>query len=158
MTIKHVSDDEIQDYLDGIHTVNKDQIDQHLSSCSICHNTFIAYQELYRGISTAEICDLAPDFADGIMRDIKKKLENKAQLKETIALIGLFLVGSTISFYFVNPFTGLMNMFKSLFNGTIQFIENILPTLNGYASMIIMVVLIFLVIEFLDKKVIKTKF
>jgi hypothetical protein len=157
MSIKHISDRDIQTYLDGIEMENRALIKEHLDSCSPCHNTFKAYQEVYLGISSAEVSELSPGFSDRVMEDLKKKLENKSQLRETLSLIALFLVGSVVSFYFVNPFASLLNLFKGLFSTTIQYIEELLPTFNGYSSIIIMVVLILILIEVLDKKVIKTK-
>ena len=157
MNIKHISDDEIQSFLDGIDMENRALIQEHLDGCSLCQNSLKTYQEVYRSISTAEISELAPGFSDRVMADLERKLENKSKLKETLSLIGLFLVGSAVSFYFVNPFTSLVNLFKALFSTTIQYIEQILPTFSGYSSIIIMVVLILIVIEVLDKKVVKTK-
>lgn len=157
MNIKHISDQEIQSFLDGIDMEKRALIQEHLDSCSLCQNTLKTYQEIYRSISTAEISELSPGFSDRVMADLERKLENKSQLKETLALIGLFLVGSIVSFYFVNPFSSLLHLFKNLFSTAIQYIDKILPTLNGYSSIIIMVVLILIVIEVLDKKVVKTK-
>jgi hypothetical protein len=157
MSIKHISDEDIQSYMDGIDMENRAFIEEHLNSCTLCHNTLKAYQEVYQGISNAEIKELSPEFSDRIMADLERKMENKSQLKETLSLIGLFLVGSTVSFYFVNPFSSLPNLFKALFSTTIQYIEELLPTFNGYSSIIIMVVLILIIVEVLDKKVVKTK-
>jgi len=157
MKTPHLSDEQIQSYLDKTTLSDRDVVESHLNSCHMCQMNVKTYQEVYRTIETVQIPELSAEFINRVMSDIKKKIENKAQLKETLALIGLFLIGSAVSFYLVNPFTGLMNMLKSLFNGAIQFIEKLLPNFPGFTTIIIMVVLILIVIEVLDKKVLKTK-
>jgi len=157
MKTPHLSDEQIQSYLDKTSLSDRDVVESHLNACHSCQINVKAYQEVYRAIETVQIPELSAEFINRVMSDIKKKIENKAQLKETLALIGLFLIGSAVSFYLVNPFTGLTNMFKGLFNGAIQFIEKLLPNFPGFTSIIIMVVLIFIVIEVLDKKVLKSK-
>ena len=85
MNIKHISDDEIQSFLDGIDMENRALIQEHLDSCSLCQNNLKTYQQLYQSISSAEISELSPDFSDRVMAELERKLENKSQLKETLA-------------------------------------------------------------------------
>jgi hypothetical protein len=166
--MKHISDEDLQAYLDGDTAIDTAEIEQHIKSCTVCQTALRAYQEVYHAIESEPVAELAADFSSKVVADIKGKLENKSQLQETLLLLAFFLVGSGVSFYLVNPLPSLinkfkemnifkeMNSFKEMFSSALQFIDQLLPALNGYASIIVMAVLILIVVQILDKKILKT--
>jgi anti-sigma factor RsiW len=153
--MNHLNDQELQAYLDGVISDKQEKIEQHIKSCTRCQNSLRAYQEIYRVLKNEPMPHLSVDFAAEVAADMKSKIENRSQLKETILLLAFFLVGSGVSFYFVNPLPGLWDTFKEMFSGMLQFIDKIIPVFNGHASIIILAVLILILVGILDKKILK---
>ncbi len=70
MESKHLTDAEIQDYLDG----NADREDsttaEHLDSCSLCKKNLYLYRSLYSGLSDDAGYELSVDFADKVVSSV----------------------------------------------------------------------------------------
>lgn len=67
MAIKHLNDDRIQEYLDGVlappeHTRVKD----HLDSCAQCRQTAGRYRAVYQALAEQPAVELSGDFADRV--------------------------------------------------------------------------------------------
>jgi anti-sigma factor RsiW len=67
MAVEHLSDDRIQEYLDGVlappeHTRVKD----HLDSCAQCRQTAGRYRALYHALAEQPAVELSGDFADKV--------------------------------------------------------------------------------------------
>ena len=73
MAIEHLTDEQIQDYLDGNLSESAAAIDEHIRSCNSCR----AELDRYRSLSTALFEDigfeLSPDFASEVVASIEEK-------------------------------------------------------------------------------------
>jgi len=153
--MNHLNDQELQAYLDGLSSDKQEGIEKHLKSCTQCQISLQAYREIYHVLKTEPMPHLSVHFAAEVAADMKSRLENRSQLKETILLLAFFLVGGGVSFYFVNPLTSLWDTFKEMFSGMLQFIDKLAPVFNGHASIIVIAVLILVLVGILDKKILK---
>ncbi|MDZ4723056.1 MAG: hypothetical protein SGI97_04015 [candidate division Zixibacteria bacterium] len=69
MRISHLTDSEVQQYLDGT-LRRKDEAKLHLTICGECSNSYKAYQSLYSSIHTLNCDYLEESFAPNLLRRI----------------------------------------------------------------------------------------
>ncbi len=68
--MKHLSDEEIQDYLDGNAPHKKNRIEDHLKSCVHCQNLLSQYQELYIDLKQEPQFQLSEEWIPAIMKKL----------------------------------------------------------------------------------------
>jgi len=82
MAIGHLSDNDIQNYLDGNLTDNQLQyVSEHIDFCPKCKNTLIIYQNLYSNLKTELPVRLSPNFSSILVKQIWKDSPKIFQLK-----------------------------------------------------------------------------
>jgi len=70
--MKHLSDEEIQIYLDKSDSSKRTEIHEHLTACRTCREQVKQYERLYSRLSTLDIAPtLPPDFAPSVMEKVK---------------------------------------------------------------------------------------
>jgi len=70
--MKHLSDEEIQIYLDKSDSSKRTEIHEHLTACRTCRGRVKQYERLYSRLSTLDIAHtLPPDFAPSVMEKVK---------------------------------------------------------------------------------------
>ena len=67
MESKHLTDAEIQDYLDGNAVREDSTAAEHLDSCGLCKKNLELYKCLYSGLSDDAGYELSVDFADKVV-------------------------------------------------------------------------------------------
>ena len=113
--MNHLSDTEIQDYLDSNIPGEKTGIHAHLDSCTLCRDKLRQYELLYTGLNADRIPTLRPDFAASVAAAIKDELVVSSRSVIWIILTSVLGIAGIIacSIYFVN-FTRLLSVFRKL--------------------------------------------
>jgi hypothetical protein len=161
MDLKHLTDEEIQDYLDGnllqerIFTINS-----HLSVCELCKSEINQYKSLYTELSKKVNLEFSVNFSKNVIAKIHKESRSwLPNLSDTLlAIIGFAVVIGTI-IYFVDfaPFLeifknipGLQNYIDLTFSG-FSVIKNFLDRMNLNFSLIIFTGLALFIIGIMDQ-------
>ena len=101
MSIDHLSDEQIQDYLDG----NRDygSIEEHLAICQQCAADVAQYSQFFTGLKSADPDYLSDGFIDKVMAKVPKKLYRQKAVRPEwlqIAAALAMLLGGIL--YFVD--------------------------------------------------------
>ena len=109
--MNHLSDEQIQKYLDKDHSLNKADIEKHLKTCDSCQQNVIVYKQLYTNLADETGFMLSANFSESVVNRIRKKEEKSKNFFEglLLAIAGLFSVG--LVFYFTNLGNMLLNIF-----------------------------------------------
>lgn len=73
MAIDHLTDEQIQDYLDGNLSESAAAIDEHIRSCNACRAELDRYRSLSTALSEDVGFELSPDFASEVVASIEEK-------------------------------------------------------------------------------------
>jgi len=73
MGLEHLTDEQIQDYIDGNLTDNLAEIEQHLESCQTCRNELAKYKVLTNALSEDIGFELSPDFASNVVSSVQEE-------------------------------------------------------------------------------------
>ncbi|HER00213.1 MAG TPA: hypothetical protein ENO22_12810 [candidate division Zixibacteria bacterium] len=73
MEIKHLADEQIQDYLDGNLAENVQVIQEHIQSCNACRAELARYKSLSAALSEDVGFELSHDFASEVVASIEEK-------------------------------------------------------------------------------------
>jgi predicted anti-sigma-YlaC factor YlaD len=96
MSIKHLTDEEIQLYLDECEVVNRDHVERHLQFCDECRNLAAQYHLLYDELKSEPSFHLRADFKSDVLARIPDRRKKLTQYINTliyslIGAISLFL-------------------------------------------------------------------
>ena len=109
MSMKHLSDDDIQSYLDN----SKSDVETkyHIETCEECNNSFAAYELLYGSLSSDYDIELSENFVSNTMQIIR----DDAALNESSASVYLFSIsGAIIGLLSIGYFFGFQTIFQYL--------------------------------------------
>ena len=157
MAIKHLSEEQIQDYVDRITISNREEIEDHLNSCSICQTNLEAYYQVFSSLKSEKPVELSPDFANKVISSLKPNNGKYWQHLELFFLVLIAIAGIGASFYYLKPVPVLINMGTNALNGMSKIIEMIPVSLNGNFLVISIVLMILVLVEFFDRKLLKTR-
>lgn len=105
--MKHLSDQEIQDYLDGSIGIERAEIEEHLLSCNACQRSRDAYQQLYLALSQEPATQLSTQFSDTIIAKITSETLKISQAAEWVLFTISAVVGVMILiFIMASNFSG----------------------------------------------------
>jgi hypothetical protein len=100
MAMKHLSENEIQEYLDNTISTGKQEIITHLDSCQLCRNRVNEYEALFLQLKKAEPGGLPADFASSVMTRIEAEAPAPGRrsvwsliLPITGVIVGLISIG-----------------------------------------------------------------
>ena len=153
----HITEEQIQDYLDKQDSFDTTDIEKHLKICSSCQKNLAEYQELYAALKSDPYPDLPKDFSTRLLSAISDTQEDKKQLFESGSIMAFFLFGIAASLYFVNPLPFLTSIATNIMNNLGEYTSKFLPELNGNTPIFIAAILIFLLVEIIDKKILKPR-
>lgn len=136
MKSQHLTDDEIQDFLDGNIVIANTEAYTHLESCIQCRSLLESYQNLYKELGKEPAFRLSQSFADDVVKKIRsvKKESVLSPTTEIILILGglLAALGATLFFVDLKPIlegigniglpqfglkSSLLNPIKNLFSG-----------------------------------------
>jgi anti-sigma factor RsiW len=89
MESKHLTDSEIQDYLDGNSGTEWTSISQHLPSCKLCKRKLEQYRSLYAGLEDQTGFELPDGFADRVASAVGLEEREPFLQRHVEALISL---------------------------------------------------------------------
>ena len=153
----HLTEEQIQGYLDKQDSFDSKAIEEHLRVCASCRKSLEEYRKLYTALNTDLFSALANDFSEQVVSAVSGSRESRWQLFESGFIIAFFLIGVAASLYFINPLPFLTNAATNIFNSLGGFATKILPELNGNLPIFIVAILIFLLVELIDKKILRSR-
>lgn len=131
MSVKHLSDDDIQSYLDN--DKSDIEIKYHIEICEGCKNSVAAYELLYSSLSADHEVDLSESFMMNTMQVIK----DDPAFDESSASVYMFSIGGAIiGLLSIGYFFGIQNILQFL--GLNTFVQSMLSfeILHDFAVMI----------------------
>lgn len=163
MAVKHFSEEDIQNYLDGnLSAAEKANFQNHLVDCKLCHSKLDAYKQLYVRISQEPDFQLSPRFPSLVMDRIKAENGSFFSIRVQdilLSILGLIVgLGTTIYFVDMSQFT---TPFKKLFAGTEQkMVSSVRDSVHGINidfQLILSVVAILAAIAVIDRFIARHK-
>ncbi len=166
MQLQHLTDEEIQDYLDG--NLSGDVaslILQHLEVCHRCREAVKQYQSVYIQLEDDKGFQLSKGFA----RSVVNKLPAEGEAKSYSGIINILLVvlgivvslGVTLQYVDLKPLGKALSDFlpgPELGAGLLDLVEGLLVGLNGNVEFLMVALLIFLLVVGLDRLVFQPKY
>lgn len=77
MELRHLTDEEIQDYLDGNVPSGNRYVQEHLRKCERCRKALLEYQSLYLGLKKDGVLNFLQIFQKWLSQNFQKnKLSN----------------------------------------------------------------------------------
>jgi len=112
MAVIHLSDNEIQQYLDN--NKNDESITEHLSFCESCRTLLNQYQSLFETIESEKIV-LNEDFSINTMNLIRRMDTAESYSYRNIVLIGIVgIVISLLSMVYIIGYEVILQPFKNI--------------------------------------------
>jgi len=159
MQLKHLTDEEIQDFLDG--NLSREialLTERHLETCPLCRDAVKQYQSIYAGLDDDEGFDLSKGFARSVVNTLPEQREAKSPfglLNIFLTILGVIVAaGVTIRYVDLRPLGSALSHIlpgPQLGSGIVAFVENLLIGLNGNLGLLILGVLTLVVIGGLDR-------
>lgn len=153
----HLSDEQIQKYLDKDYSLNRADIEKHLKTCDSCQKNLMAYKKLYTNLADETGFMLSANFSESVVSRIKKKEEKTKTFFEglLLAIAGLFSVG--LLFYFTNLGNVLISIFQKNSAEVKPFIEGIGNIFGSNLILILFAIIILILFGLADKFILQTK-
>ena len=107
---RHLTDDEIQEYLDIQHSELADRVEKHTASCDICKSMLQNYTSLYSGLDDETGFDLPFDFTKNVIKatDFSKSDSFQSRFSNQILAIS-GLVAASVAFTLLSDVSILSN-------------------------------------------------
>jgi hypothetical protein len=157
MDLSHLSDEQIQNYLDKSDSINQAEIERHLHQCLYCTRNLHIYQGIYRQLSQDAVPDLSKKFSGLVLSRIKRSQDEKTNFWENILFIVLVVLGAVGSSYLINPLPVLKSMIEPLYDILARTIHIVPVQLNSTLILIAGGIVILIFYEFLNKRLLKSK-
>jgi anti-sigma factor RsiW len=167
MSVEHISDDEILEFLDGnLPAPEVTSIEDHLKNCPACQEALRQYQNLYEGLSSEEDFVLSKGFAKSVVSRLQAVPQEKPRINYVSVfwvILGIFIgVGVTIKFVDLKTWGDAINKtVLSQFEFGSVLIDSIkaaLVVLNGNVGLVIAAVLALSLFATLDRFVLQPKY
>lgn len=96
----HLSDRQLQAYLDGAAGADRDSIEAHLRRCNACRSQLNLYRAVEKELSTSPGFMLSADFAEQVIEQADPRPSLKANRFENLSIVFLLVSGViTLSFF-----------------------------------------------------------
>ena len=165
----HLTDEELQNYLDGNISHNQESIfEQHIQGCKKCQAEFEHYQSLYTGLKEEKDFALSPGFSINVMKAVHAKAKHAwlARLWNVLLpLLGIAVgIGVTVYYVdfkpFIKAFGDSLNPSRYFDNTVLTSLTDVLSKLNVNLNLIVFAGLSLLVVILIDQLLSrhKTKF
>ena len=161
----HLTDDDIQTYLDGESVRENKEIVEHLDSCKTCRSRLAQYRSLYVGLKDDSGFELPADFAERVTSSIglsKSEASHKSYSNVLVTIMGfLAIIGAII--YFVDIPAILKSFSQVSWTGSLfskEFIadaKTLLEASTGMLSLLIPGVLALITVWIIDHYLTKSR-
>ena len=150
--MNHLTDDQIQAYLDKNKLENINDIEDHLQVCEKCRFNINTYRQIFTALRNEdELPVLSNNFSFTTISKIEKANEKKWNIFENILITLTFIVSISLSIYFFD-LVSFASYFReidfSLFTGIGK---KLITTLSPYVFYITTAILITTIIELIDR-------
>ena len=162
---QHLSDDKIQDFLDGNFGPQEEALREHLDDCAICQSNLRAYGRLVAELQKDPGFELSKGFVKSVVSKlaVEKAVPFSFPLAEVVFIgLGLLLaLGAT--FYFVDLGTLTRSLGRvtlpvlSLDPVFLQHVKNVLADFNGSLGYLPFAGLALLLVALLDRIVLRSR-
>ncbi len=115
MEINHLTDEQIQDYIDGNPVVNRQEIESHMEGCAKCAREMRHYRKLSMMLSSEPEFELAPDFASEVVAFMNEQGAEKFFHK--LAQVTMWVAGAVVGLILLIQFTDFEEAFKGFTSG-----------------------------------------
>jgi len=167
MSLKHLKDDEILEFLDGnLPAPEATSIEEHLEKCPACQEALRQYQSLYDGLSRDEGFVLSKGFAKSVVSRLQAVPQEKPRINYASVfwvILGIFIgMGVLIKFVDLKTWGDAIN--KTLLSQfefgsvLIDSIKAALTVLNGNVNLVVAAVLALSIFATLDRFVLQPKY
>ena len=149
--MNHLTDNQIQNYLDNNKSENIIEIKNHLNNCETCRLNLSAYQKIYGLLENETLPELAHDFLQSTINKLDNSDDKKWSIFENITVAFMFVVSLLISIYFLD-YSNVLSFFKVIdFSIITGFGKNIINALSPNYIYLIAALLITITVELLDR-------
>lgn len=160
MPVTHLTDEEIQEYLDGnLSRQKRIFAEAHLKTCELCQVTLKQYQSLYVGLKQDQVFDLPKTFAKSIVAKLPPAEKAKSGFNYSDILLGILatLITAFTTLHFLD--LGLLGkrltyiplpqfeLIERLFDAA----KGLVAALEGNLSLLVVGILVLLVTGALDR-------
>lgn len=159
MPVTHLTDDEIQDYLDGnLSRQGRIFLEAHLETCELCQATLKQYQSLYVGLRQDKGFDLPRTFAKSVVAKLPLAQKTESGFNYSDILLGILaiLITAFASLYYMD--LGSLGerlthipLPHEIGSWLFEAGKNLVAALNGNLSLLIVGILVLLVTGALDR-------
>jgi hypothetical protein len=158
MELRHLTEEEIQEYLDNIPGSGNKFAEEHLRTCQLCQKTVEGYKRLYAGLKTDKSFDLSPDFTEKVFSKLSPVPVSKSGLNYTevfLVILGL-IIGICIPLYFMSwkhisqKITGILQPQINLIITSWNLVEKALQNLHINMNLLLLSGLTLLIVYLLD--------
>jgi hypothetical protein len=108
MEMKHLSDEQIQDYLDGNPREDLNEIESHLQTCGQCREELERYRVLSQSLAEDPGFELSAGFAADVIAGMEESAAESFFFK--VARIVLWMFGIAVSFGIAIHFTNMQTV------------------------------------------------
>jgi anti-sigma factor RsiW len=159
MQLKHLTDEEIQDYLDGnLSGEIALSIKGHLEVCQHCREALKQYQSVYVGLEDDKGFELSRGFAKTVVRRLPAEADAKSRfgfLNLLMEILGFVAaIGGTLYFVDLRPLARAFSHIlpgPQLGSGLLDFVKGLLVGLNGNIGLLIFALLTLALIAGMDR-------
>jgi len=167
MSLRHLTDEEIQEYLDGnLSPQDVSLFETHLKSCPHCHESLRQYQSLYAGLASDEGFKLSESFAKSVISKLSVEVKPKSRFNYAnvfLTILGI-VIALGITFYYVDLKSLGQAISRVLipqyeFGSTfVASVKSFLMGLNGNLSLLAFAGLTLLIIAALDRVLVQPRY
>lgn len=156
MTVRHLTDEQIQEWLDGAQT-KQPAVFEHLAHCSRCQAEVAAYRKLYQELNQPIVFSLSPDFAATVTQRVQAgKFRFSSQWWSGLLIAGGFLLGTAINVHYLGKaaiLAGLDRIKTQFVNFVLSFetLKNAAVSLNVNHSLFFFAVIVLILTFLLDR-------
>jgi hypothetical protein len=167
MSLRHFTDEEMQEYLDGNLTPENELLfETHLKICPHCHESLKQYQSLYMGLANDEALDLPKGFAKSVITRLSVEAKSESHFNYTnvfLTILGI-VIAVGITFYYVDlkplgrVISNILLPQYEFGSSVIASVKGFLMGLNGNIGLIVLAGLTLVIIAVWDRLVFQTKY
>lgn len=166
MALRHLTDEEIQQYLDGSLTKGQTRLHNHFETCKFCQKKLQQYKSLYMGLSKEVNFVLSANFTETVVArlQVDAKRTSHVRLWNIVFAALVMIAGTAVTFYFID-FEFLSDSISKIFVvvdylNLVIFppIKNYLSRLNIDFGILVLSGLVLIIISAIDHFLFRTKF
>lgn len=167
MALRHLTDEEIQQYLDGGLTKGQTQLHTHLETCKFCQKELQQYKSLYMGLSKDVNFALSANFANSVVARVQVDAKRTSHVRLwNIVFAALVMIAgaAAVTVYFIDfeflsdSISKIFGVFGYLNLAIFSPIKNYLSRLDMDFRILALAGLVLILISAIDHFLIHTKF